>query len=228
MLADTLHIRAGATQPGWTHQSVWISTETWWNRWVGPRESNLRYRQCNKYKPKKRQCVPNMTASELPREVRENTHQSWEDSVVPVCVFFIASLFLLLFLFYFNGKSEADRDHHNKKTRRLNWEERSVVPLFCLFVLKTSLAAESARLSEYKRCLRGNVSEVLCWWLTDKHQGWDCNSVQWVRGRREKKMFEKICIKKIHGCLSNAEKRRWKGGGLNQGSERTKKLIYIL
>ena len=40
--------------------------------------------------------------------------------------------------------------------------ERSVVPLFCLFVLKTSLAAESTTLSEYKRCLRGNISEVLC------------------------------------------------------------------
>lgn len=88
------------SEPGWTHQSVWISTETRWNRWVGPRESNLRYRQCNKYKPKKRQCVPNMTASELPREVRENTHQSWEDSVVPVCVFFIASFFIIIFILF--------------------------------------------------------------------------------------------------------------------------------
>lgn len=63
---------------------------------------------------------------------------------------------------YFNGKSKADRDHHNKNTMSELRRERSVVPLFCLFVLKTNLAAESARLSEYKRCLRGNVSEVLC------------------------------------------------------------------
>lgn len=116
MPADTPHIRAGGTtQPGWTHQSVWISTENGWNRWVGPRESNLRYRQCNKCKPKKRQCVPNMTASELSREVRENTHKSQKDSVVPVCVFFIGSFFcFVLLLLYFNGTSQADRDHHSR------------------------------------------------------------------------------------------------------------------
>lgn len=135
MLADTLHIRAGATQPGWTHQSVWISTETWWNRWVGPRESNLRYRQCNKYKPKKRQCVPNMTASELPREVRENTHKSWEDSVVPVCVFFIAPFFYYYFYFILTAKAKQTEITTTKKpaTSELRGEICCSIVLFVCF-----------------------------------------------------------------------------------------------
>lgn len=132
MSVDTLHIRACATQPGWTHQSVWIATETWWNRWVGPRESNLRYRQCNKYKPKKRQCVPNMTASELSREVRENTHKSREDSVVPVCVFFIGS-FSLFFYYYILTAKAKQTEITTTETQCLNWR-REICCSIVLFV----------------------------------------------------------------------------------------------
>lgn len=73
-------------------------------------------------------------------------HKLERQSVVPVWLYFH-----WFFSFYFNSKSEADRDHHNRNMM----SERSVVPLFCLFVLKTSLAVESTTLSEYKRCLRG-------------------------------------------------------------------------
>lgn len=144
---------------------------------------------------------------------RKHTPELGRQCCTCLCVFHCFFFFSYYFHFILTAKAKQTEitTTKQKKTRRLNWEERSVVPLFCLFVLKTSLAAESARLSEYKRCLRGNVSEVLCWWLTGKHQGWDCNSVQWVRGRREKNVWKNM-YKKIHGCLSNAEKRRWKGG----------------
>lgn len=51
-----------------------------------------------------------LTRRELPREVkkkRENTHKPERHCVVPVCMHFVGS-------FYFNSKSEADRDHHNR------------------------------------------------------------------------------------------------------------------
>lgn len=105
----------------------------------------------------------------------------------------------------------------------LNWEERSVVPLFCLFVLKTSLAAESTSLSEYKRCLRGNISEVLCWWLTV----WQTSGVKLqLRSVRKKKVLGE---KKQCTWVMCKRKGREKKGILKTEEVRgQKKLIYIL
>lgn len=41
-----------------------------------------------------------------------------------------------------------------------------------------------------------------------------------------KKMFEKNMYEKIHGCLSNAEKRRWKGGFKPREWEDKKTNLY--
>lgn len=61
--------------------------------------------------------------------------------------------------------------------RCLNWEKRDL--LFhcsvCLF-WRPVWQRKSTFLSEYKRCLRGNISEVLCWWLTAwQTSGWSCD-----------------------------------------------------
>lgn len=161
-----------------------------------------------------------LTRRELPREVKKkgkHTHKLERHCVVPAWVYFVGS-------FYFILTAKAKQTEiTTTKMWCLNWEERSVVPLFCLFVLKTSLAAESTCLSEYKRCLRGNISEVLCWWLTDKHRGWNCNSVQWGRGRRRWRKK-----KTNRGTWVMCKRRREKGVSKLREWEDKKKLIYIL
>lgn len=117
----------------------------------------------------------------------EKTHTRAGKTVLYLSVCFSLDLFFLSLLLYFNGKSEADRDHHNRNAMsELKRRDLLFHCSVCLF-WRPALAAECACLSEYKRCLRGNLSEVLCWWLTAKHQGWDCNSIQRARGRQEKK-----------------------------------------
>lgn len=50
-----------------------------------------------------------LTRRELPRKEEKEKHMQGKGSVVPVWV-----CFRRLFSFYFNSKSEADRDHHNR------------------------------------------------------------------------------------------------------------------
>ena len=96
------------------------------------------------------------------KKKKHTTQPGKAECVVPVWV-----CFRWFFSFYFNSRKRGRQRSPQQKCDVWTAErERAVVPLFCLFVLKTGLAAESTSLSEYKRCLRGNISEVLCWWLT--------------------------------------------------------------
>ena len=154
------------------------------------------------------------------REGKKNTytHRSWKDIVL----YLSGCISVGSFHFILTAKARQT-EITTTEIWCLNWEERSVVPLFCLFVLKTGLAAESTSLSEYKRCLRGNISEVLCWWLTV----WQTSGVKLqLRSVRKKKRMKE---KKNTWVMCKRKRGGKKRGFKNWGSERTKKkLIYIL
>lgn len=119
---------------------------------------NLRNRQWNKY-TRAGPCVRSMTGltrRELPGE-----------KITGEAAALYLSRCVSAGSFHFILTAKARQTEISPTENRMSELRRETCCSIVVFVwfLKTGLAAASASLSEYKRCLRGNISEVLCWWL---------------------------------------------------------------